>query len=1383
MQVLQSSDHIAAHSPDSGGAERAVRESGSRITPPAAASPNESVYSSEPNSGGYSPVADAEKHFDTSGDNCDTLSDINNGELNDRGTTRVVERSSSPTTDTIYVSNNKIEERAASPTVKSNSDVNPYFVDNVKKSPTLDSDFLTEDVYSRAKEAFLPSKNGVSSPSLVKAHNVYLGTTKDSQKLYGKSAGVRLFLSASITMEKKEKAKKVEAERIRKEQSERSIFRCSDKSRELIGHNRNKEGDFGSRMYEEAIREKEKKEKLINNHSEVLSKIDSNTWSCAKCGTFHNISKTEIVEQCSNNSKYREAFLQEANHLSQQQLRSGVADHRHTISSSVDANVESDIDDRGDHGHMPSAGAGAGAGSGDLEPQQLNYVSKSLMSRVCSVCNWDQGSARTFEPVNVAYKETVDNLKSGSAKPSWVTRYDNQNKPDPDSTDAPKNVFDALQKNAKKYIHTAHLKSMKDNWSKEESENTFHPKIPDSSKALLAYRSTKQIDLSTDNNFNNSNNYNDDENENDGEQGGESGIGNNNNNNNSRVFGEDHGVDRLSSSRASPPKSLSTHERLYRENLRKSFLMGKFGENDFVSNDNVTGKSRTTKDSDAFFDRMTYDYKRVELERSKLREKVYAADPKTGQPLFKPKVAPPPPEYHFTEHTKEKKTIFESLLDRHQHKMRKDEEHAKHVIDMDMKAKCSDRVAALPQSNMIVENASNKSIVEMFRLLVAIDVLETTSESSRLWLNNLPEQLKSVAISETARNKGDWADYKLDIMNVNISLMIGEVQDLLFGIRDECRKLIARGKMYEGESRLNNQDISNIDQVDDANSAAEKKIEEIENITFDDDEEHNNVDQGQQAGGEANDDSEGRVVVEAGAGAECDGDEEDQEEGDKDDNNDYNRGDNDMGENKNQADGDDDEREMLSDGSGAIGERINNEILNIRDDEFDKSSRLNANESYLLDFQGFHSLVHRCLRIRHTKYGIGMNYVFRPSRWTSSSHIVNGSEPSDAKKNSKIPRVKVKSGGVVEKMLIEEAQVCTFHPKIYKGSEEICRSQKRRGNNPIEHVLYEEHKIFKKNLDMLKARYVKEEKIAMPFKPTVHPTPKMYAMPKYKVRGVHDVRDSTFGKKNNVMNTSANTAAADSDGALQSGVLSSPLSFPDNGDNAGTDNGSGGLPVDISLDLENESGAVNTRAPFGVSSSLLSSSSSVASADIGSSSGYKTPQNGSSRISRISNTNTNKILSGSFSSSFSSSVPTNHHHHSHNNNHNQQKTIIPRGLAKQAPGFNSYSRTAPAHYESAVESSPPPYGGHAMSTMKQQLDTGNISKAINSSAYFDSAGSHERTPQGLNAQKTSMAINKVVIGNTGINGMLESKFQKSAQYQQHQPPPLPCNVAAKSGKK
>jgi hypothetical protein len=134
--------------------------------------------------------------------------------------------------------------------------------------------------------------------------------------------------------------------------------------------------------------------------------------------------------------------------------------------------------------------------------------------------------------------------------------------------------------------------------------------------------------------------------------------------------------------------------------------------------------------------RLTYEYKDKESRRQQAVVEIYTNDPKTKQPYFKPIVIPAPSKegqgvstiigMDSQEQDAKKRDVFTELLQDSDIKIRNRILEQQRYYEALEEKMAKERAIALPHSEQILKEATDRSIEEMYRLLIATSTLDAS---------------------------------------------------------------------------------------------------------------------------------------------------------------------------------------------------------------------------------------------------------------------------------------------------------------------------------------------------------------------------------------------------------------------------------------------------------------------------------------------------------------------------------------------------------------------------------------------------------------------------------------------------------------------------------
>lgn len=545
-----------------------------------------------------------------------------------------------------------------------------------------------------SSQSYSHLKPAASSLSLSKSS---VNTSKSSVKKWvGKSANERLYMSAAVSEDKKQKIRTYEKSKLEKDIASQQ-YRVQGRSKAITNRLVSQCSNFGQRLHEDGTKERDRKQRLVQER--LQQRDEPTTWSCAKCGLIQ-----EIFRPVGSNGLVSAA------------LGKGAGGHKHVL-------------------------------------------------KVCKQCKWNQSSAPDFKPQNIAMKLADEFTAEDLLKNRFKGNTNGLG------------LFDFLHKNPKQAAEK--LARMKSEWEIAEHENTFKPEIPGYSKVIIQRQVRKE---------------------------GKQNNNNNENNINNNIGDDDDEVENILCKDEIGKYFLQpAHERLFRTKHRKTVIVlpddvqqntravsaGSGG----TSNNN---KKQPQQEIDKLVERLSYEYLTLQSRRQARIAQSIAEDSTTGQRLFQPMI----PSWGPTSNTgTSKRDVFSYLTEEHQQKLKKQELHeeqANKAIDMQHRMY---RAAALPQSNNILRQSTERSVEEMFKILLAGVIFDQDCMHE-----GLSDEQRSRLIGEEASHITDWGTMQLDLGVVNFDMMIPEVKHLLMQVKAE-RMLTVQSSASTGNEGMNERDM------------------------------------------------------------------------------------------------------------------------------------------------------------------------------------------------------------------------------------------------------------------------------------------------------------------------------------------------------------------------------------------------------------------------------------------------------------------------------------------------------------------------------------------------------------------------------------------------
>lgn len=602
-----------------------------------------------------------------------------------------------------------------------------------------ESEENAEEKYKRAKETVMPSNNTTAfTPNRIQPKSNILSlrnevkgdvssndSKTDSKPSKTKSAYERLYVAACLAKERKEKMMKSKEDDEMKEivsnqfkMNEKSRAYSANKRRLVIPSNKNHSNSqplsLHERLYEEAKYDLQRKNKIIEMNEEAKKSVpDIDTWSCAKCGTLHEVRRQPILSLYSFNVR-----------------------DNHTENS-----------------------------------------------KICKTCSWNQSNMKEFQPVNVGL-ELLPNDDETKRAMNSRKRFTTQQQ-----AHAFSSIFgnDVNEETSMTIHDVLYRNTAKDKQSKllyldaitqiHNKENTFRPAIPQTSRDILQQKLDRVLisqEMKTDHD------------KMPHEDGNDSEAMTINHEAKLVAYFNQPIHERLYKTKHLRPDQAIELQHIHESNPSSSqFINRDIHQQPFIQ------KSKSTKQMNELVNRLVSEH---DLKRKKLDQRskeFHSKDPITGQQYFQPKIGPPPPTYYVNNVSTEKKQskdIFEQLHNEAKkkqiHQNIVEEKKVKEIQNYQVKH----RAHALIQSEAILQQSMEKSINELYRLLLATNIVIGYHQQHRLTssMEELSLHISQIA-DELKENEGndDWRHQSLDINQVNLLLLVPSVRKLVDEIKIE----------------------------------------------------------------------------------------------------------------------------------------------------------------------------------------------------------------------------------------------------------------------------------------------------------------------------------------------------------------------------------------------------------------------------------------------------------------------------------------------------------------------------------------------------------------------------------------------------------------------
>ena len=197
-------------------------------------------------------------------------------------------------------------------------------------------------------------------------------------------------------------------------------------------------------------------------------------------------------------------------------------------------------------------------------------------------------------------------------------------------------------------------------------------------------------------------------------------------------------------------------------------------------------------DMDKFVNQLVYEYKDRERRRQSMQAAVQDIDPNTGRPFFQPHLPARQGMAHGGDTSeivvRARRTgrdgaqidVFQHLVEKTELKRERGERAVAKALEDERAALAKCKVSALPKSSQILSAANERSLEEMFRLLLA------GVEYDKLHGAEVSDQRRRAAlICAISSNLKDFRSRLLDIRLVQAQYMIPEVRTVVDFVRSE----------------------------------------------------------------------------------------------------------------------------------------------------------------------------------------------------------------------------------------------------------------------------------------------------------------------------------------------------------------------------------------------------------------------------------------------------------------------------------------------------------------------------------------------------------------------------------------------------------------------
>jgi hypothetical protein len=437
-----------------------------------------------------------------------------------------------------------------------------------------------------------------------------------------------------------------------------------------------------------------------------------------------------------------------------------------------------------------------------------NALKWSKKEYACSKCHWVQQEVQTFKPTNVGLSLNEEGEEFLKARRNLVVE------------EGKGNVHEYLYHTGMQREKILHFN--RELWDEIDAQMPFAPTIPESSKRILSkyQRSSNNGNESSASSITESYNVRDDM----------SGLS---------LSTHFRFHSRLSGPALQEYLNRPTVERLVNTQTRSA--MDEAILRDMMNPQPVSSSLSTVDERKKFVDRLVYEYKDKNIRQQKEEKRRYASDPFTGQKLFQPRVPDIPDEIRSGRSVSTGKggPIWEKLVEKNKETEKKKLRIQKKAVEDTLKELRDNQVKALPISNEILQESTDKNLEELYRLLLACnedgvgaEIDDNNTEENLSLLNenneeNNPQENEESPLEPASRfsptievknarssspsnipkintkrihmisqRLENWKERRLDLAAVQPMLMINEVSTLLL----DMKKCLLTQRKKQGES-------------------------------------------------------------------------------------------------------------------------------------------------------------------------------------------------------------------------------------------------------------------------------------------------------------------------------------------------------------------------------------------------------------------------------------------------------------------------------------------------------------------------------------------------------------------------------------------------------
>lgn len=211
-------------------------------------------------------------------------------------------------------------------------------------------------------------------------------------------------------------------------------------------------------------------------------------------------------------------------------------------------------------------------------------------------------------------------------------------------------------------------------------------------------------------------------------------------------------------------------------------------------------KRPAPKECDAFVDRLVYEYRDKHIKQALVEKEHFSRDQRTQQPLFAPRVEPPPAElYGSSVQTNAAVPIWDKLMAKNAKLQERKQKAEQEAVNKLLSNLSNHPIKALESSNAILESSFKKNISELYKLLLVSNMLYN---HSNIMVNDkalfdedatVPALPDVESLYTYAQSIDNYENMQVDLLAIDTDILINEVSTLLLDMQNVCLRRKKKG--------------------------------------------------------------------------------------------------------------------------------------------------------------------------------------------------------------------------------------------------------------------------------------------------------------------------------------------------------------------------------------------------------------------------------------------------------------------------------------------------------------------------------------------------------------------------------------------------------------